>query len=430
MTDHAPNDADASDRIEIWTVAPFTVDINFYSLTKTKEDFTAFQNVLAADGILTQTFHVEAIGWPFGYGTVEHDDIPLFFQPAARLRLRDDVLTGRFWGPGGRAAKSSEVHIYDDGIAILLTQWDAAPDDLRRTGFDRTLTDATVALFAALLRPRLQDLSAVRARLPGVLRDHDEYLVTREGNEIADAPIWVARSVLVTGKAADDTDLSWISGVPDTPCMAGPMAMFVGSGNCVFTDRSGTGAQLRQTWIRTMSMSQFYSVTLQRFQSGLLSELRTLSLGGKGRKRKKIVETIVQKLDHLEFFRLQHERAVYGLQGRRRQMYAHIYETWNGDAHLRNAIGWAEFLRQKIARYYASRRILQSRMLKGMIAAIGGFTLFDLAVVLLGASETYKDDQVYGLLDILRGTPADTLLMVTGGFLLIVAVIAFMEDRG
>lgn len=417
----------------LFTVSPLRTSLNFYSLGRTREESARLVSAMRRIDAVTEMFDVEYPDWSFGYGTVQHDALPVFFQPVAILRMRLGSGLPVVRDDRSFTAIGAEIHLYDDCVAILFVEWATDVDACPREDFDSALTGATKSLFRRHVLGCLETMQEALSRddtALKVLRARDEFSVFTPLHALPDAPDWTARSVLVTGGPETAVMLSGkLGGLPPMPEEFDGARAWVGSGNSLFAVTSGRLEAFTQDWMRCMSLCQFYATLLSRYQAMLLGDLRLMENAGDREIKKTILRTLERKLDHLDFIRLQHERALYGLQGIRRPLCRYIHEAWESALQFGNVEGWAAFLRKQIDRYYRRRQLAQTRILKSIVAAIGSFSLFDLFLVLRHESDEQEDGGLPGILDIFAGHSADTVLYGALVILLFLMLITYLNEK-
>ncbi|APZ52579.1 hypothetical protein [Salipiger abyssi] len=420
-------------RARLFTVSPFESSLNFYSLGRTREESARLVTAIRKIAPVTEWFEVDFPDWPFGYGTVRHDALPVFFQPTVILRLKtgDGVEVTR--GDQVFRALSAELHFYDDCIGVLFVEWATDRLDCPSSEFDDALTGATKRLFRRHIHHCLDTLQRELANDGGamkVLRAPDEYSVYTPVSELPDSPVWTARSVIVADDAAPgDPLVSKLGGLPPEAEDLDGARAWVGSGNSLFSVAGSAMERFTEDWMRSMSLCQFYATLLSRYQTILLAEVRVLEHAGERDIRRQILGTLERKLDHLDFVRLQHERALYGLQGVRRQLARYIHKSWESELQFENVRGWAALLRKQIDRYYRARQLAQTRILKSFVAVIGGLSLFDLALVMVNEARTQGPDDVVGLLDMFQDRSPDMVLYFAVGILLLLMLITYLSEK-
>ncbi|MBY6003987.1 hypothetical protein KUV62_08715 [Salipiger bermudensis] len=417
----------------LFTVSPCATSLNLYSLGRSQAEAVALVTAIRKIEAVTERFEVDYPDWPFGYGTVQHDALPVFFQPTLILRLKAEAPVSVSRRDDRFEALSAELHIYDDCLSVLFVEWDATEVVCPASRFDEAYTGAAKSLFRDHILGALYEIQRSLARDSGamkVLRAPDEYSVFRPADELPDAPIWTARAMIVTGDRANAPPLAGcLGGLPPEPRELEGAQAWIGSGNSLFAVTTGDPERFAFDWMRSMSLCQFYATLLNHYQSLLLSEVRMLEHAGDRDIKKRILQTLERKLDHLDFIRLQHERALYGLQGARRDLVRHTHEAWQSALQFANVEGWAALLRKQIDRYYRRRQLAQTRILKSIVAAIGGFSLFDLAIVLVNESRSQQGDGVVGILDVFAERSADTVLYFAVAILIVLMLFTYLSEK-
>ncbi|GGD78533.1 hypothetical protein [Lacimicrobium alkaliphilum] len=409
------------------SIAPFRTPINLRSERLTESELEQVRAELATM-LPNQGFTVQAPDWPFGYGSLNHDAIPGFFQPIAFVVPTDELFQSISQSDTNIRLLNFQVHLYDDTVAVLFAQWEVKAEP--STKLDRTLTALTNDLVCRVVDELMQPLAEQLSNKTPVSwrwRSIEEFVVYRDVARqqlLNREALWVARIALVNSQSHDyEQWMTWADAQEDTVLQNKQFSLYVGSGNSLLIDCDS--AQEQRNLIRAMSLCQFYSVILSLYLQQLNDDLSQLEIyvarRGISRAKNRLLRQVENKLDHLDYVRLQHGQALYGVQGSRRTMVNTIHEAWNTTGQFDNVMGWAGLLRERISRRFQERRIKQGRLVQALLAFIGGLAILDISLVMLSESEGLREDHLPGMLDLFYRLPADGVLY--GAVAIVIAVV-------
>lgn len=405
------------------TIAPFRTPFSSNSELRGGDDSDDLLQGLKALSPLAQAFHINEVAWGFGYGSTQHDHIPSYFRPFAILAPKQT--------PSDLPVESCEIHIYDDGIGVMFLRWS---DDVGKQLVDseEMWTQMAQRYFSQIVKPALENTrEAIESQQNGAkaFLKPSKLILSSALTHLPQAPFWAARAVVSpTPNVLGRDMLDWVHSTPLTSPDP-KQFLFAESGNSFVLAAEDDSAAMLGDFYRAMSFCQFYASIVERYQLLFRADFRSLKQQKIGKISRQLKEKVEARLDHLDFVNLQYERARAGFQGRRDTLVTTILDAWGANAQLENTMGWATVLKKRLDRDLQNRQIRQGRVIKALIAFVGGLSLLDLALVLVNESERHQDDGVTGLLDFAASLPADTALYLAIGIICLAMFLAALRDR-
>jgi hypothetical protein len=411
-------------RDRIFTISPIIAPFNTNSEHIDEGKFNSLQNEITGIPALNKAFSVSTPDWHFGYGTTSHDDIPFFFRPLAILGV--DISEYKQPSASGCSPHKVEVHVYDDAIALILIEWSGSPNNID-TDFEAALTADALLLYRKNICGPLAEASAWLNERPvgeTLLIAPKRFEVRRPLLEQSEYPMWTARFAIISRQSSRyNAWYKWVQSSVQFEENFGDFGAMVASGNYLFGYDDSAQRQLGEDIIRAVSFSQFTSALLADIQTIMREDLRKLHEKTNARHHNQWIDLVQKRLDHLEFARLQYDRALLGFQGRRIKIVNAIHAAWRTNAEFENAKSWHDVLKERISRIQSLKRTRNIRILSGLVGFIGALSLIEVAISIKSASRPLKDN-VPGLLDLAGIFPADTII-----YFALALIVAFITAR-
>ena len=419
----------------ILTFSPIRTPFNLYSESLDGSTVELLQK-LRLHPSLEQVFNITQVSWPCGYGSVEHDALPPFFQPIANLELKTEELTLFNQGIEGSIKLSKlEIILYDDTIAIAQSRWNGEgikTPPKKQEILDEQLTTLCNQLLGPLIeeafQPCVQKLNEGKdQKIFRQPKAFDIYSDVGGHGTLPTVTMWVARTCFLERSEIPAEWLDWAGVTENSLQNIGESGVSIGSGNSIFL-----GDDI-EDFSRAMCLCQYYSAILSLYQGMLTRDLdemqQVLLSSGIVKVRRELQRKIEHKLDHLDFVRLRHEQALYGLQGQRRSLVQIINNAWQTREQFDNVMGWSALLHERINRLYRSRQLRQSRFIQTLLAFIGGLSVIDLVLTLYEGSLIHEADGVPGVLDVMGSLPIDAAIYAAIIFILIIVTMVYCNEE-
>lgn len=387
------------------SVSPFRTPISLRSERVGGDDEGPGAGLSALIAPLLEHYDIRKSDWGAGYGTTRQDDLPHYFRPL--LELEPHRLDGH------EALRWGRVFLFDDGIGVLFLAFDPGAFAADTEG-DLAVNAVTETFFRTQLLPGLTATHEAIERadkMPGDLVKPSASGVFTALRTLPERPFWVARARLLGAPEQVTPELwNWIEASSEQRADLVGAGVAIGLGNTLYWSDGAPMEDLVDDFLKANSFCQFFSTLLLRFQNTLRGDFRDFdsrrTISAPNRRR------LERRLDHLVFVKLQHERALYGFQGRRKKIVQLIEAEWGVARQHENAMGWATALKERIGRDFRNRQRRQGRVIRGMLGFVGAVSLLDIALALKDASTVYADDGVPGILDLIGSVPADAALFV------------------
>lgn len=378
----------------IYTFSPVCVPINWKTelISSTTEKCGLLSKLLRDfPGVA-----VKPCQWPTGFGSLEHDNLPLFYQAAAEISLltmmqEDDVANARLF-------------CYDNSLAVLAIELQSPAelddiDDMATTGRIETLA-------MHYLKPLLSHLYDQEST--GHLIAPKSYKVYADTQEILcqGKPLWVARMLVKSPGLSAEHYHDWLQGVDGSSD-----EFLLGSGNSLLCDPA-----LLSDVQRVMVLSQFHAALMLRTESLLERTLTQFNAAYYDKQKVPLhasVDLHQYRNDHIEFICIQYSAAQTGMQGKRRQLLAQFDNVWQVQEQTQRLQQLAQLVQTRLDRLVDESRRAQTRSIQTLLAFLGALSLLALMVDLAGLSHDLEHSDTLGILDLFTLISTETVLSIT-----------------
>lgn len=382
--------------IEVDTYAPILVPINWQS----ERVYDRSERITIINRLMSQISHVlvDSDEWGVGYGSLEHDNLPLMYQPSVILRLaeleaEDDL-------------SNAKLYIYDNCIAVLHLRI------LVNSGIeginDLAITNRVEGVSKKHIAPILSEIYELRVNYPLIQPSKYRFFNFDKESLTSARPFWVARMITKKEKLPISMYMDWLVKVDQESAY-----LLLGSGNSLMTD-----LEFREDVHRIMVLSQFHSALmvsvetllkegLNKFNSEYYRSRNSSSLDSS-------LKEVQYKNDHIEFVNIQMSSVVSGVQGRRREILKQFVNAWEFSAQRERIQSLIDLNQNRIDRLLQRKLRNQNRSIQTLLAFLGSLSLVSLMVDLIDLNNDIEHDSTVGLLDFIGSIPAENLLGLSG----------------
>lgn len=355
---------------------------------------------------------VNPCDFQIGYGSLDFDNLPLFYRPAAVIELLElskatDVIEAR-------------LYCYENCLAILHINLQTSFD--LGTVNDLSVSERISCLATEYLQPLLTFM--YEQKTTGQLISPKAYKFYKDDKDAfcSGVPLWVARMLICADGLESAHYLNWLQNVDETSDM-----LLLGSGNSLLLDKNN-----RQDFHRVMLMSQFHSALMTRTET-LLKETLT-SFNACFFKKNTLdnlqdnVELHQYRNDHIEYINIQYSSASDGVQGKRRQLLAQFDKAWRVAEQKERLLQLAQLVQKRLDRFVHEKTRAQARSIQTLLAFLGALSLVALITDLANLSNDLSHTESIGLLDIFSLLSAEHILSITI-FLVILFTFYFYRNH-
>ncbi len=345
---------------------------------------------------------IAGIDWPLGYGDLNHDNLPLFFQPVAVISLIEACLEPDI--------KQADLYIYDDCCAVAhIVFADIANDSPNDVALSKR-TEEIINVYAKSVCQTVFQATSRQAFI-GV----NDYVVMKSLDNIAlqhGRVLWTARTHI--GQADWDIE-TWLG---EYHCSSDYLR--IGSGNSWLINPS-----LGEHFHRVMLFAQYHSAIYSQYESMLNTSLNAFN-----RFSQQIVmkDSDIQRhqtlVDHLDYININYSSACYGTQSTRREMLQHFQNSWQIDEQQQRIVKLAELVQQRLQRLKQDSLRQQNKITQGLLGFLGALGVIGLLFDLKSFSHSIDDNSP--IMALLADISPDVLL---GGAMLIAMAVSLLVYR-
>ena len=389
------------------TYAPLFLPISWKSeqIQKNEDREHAIRSLFSTiDGV-----DVEAVEWPFGYGSLDHDNLPLFYQPAAKVRLPTSAIAP--------TVIEATLYLYDNYLGVLHTKvaFDASnalPDDL---AVSQLIESYSHDVLAPMFR-------GVQANLGGHdLIEPQKLGFSKDPTTLTSAsPLWVARLLCRAPETSKETYSEWLhSEAVDSETLV------LGTGNYLVNEPDKL-----QDIHRPMLLAQFHAALIAQIETLLEVSLTAFNssyfTSEKQRRVKEELRRHQYRNDHIQFILIQFSSANEGTQGFRRDILRQLNEAWATDQQEKRILRLESLVQERLNRQRDELLREQSRWITALLVFMSVLTIFSLMVDLSALDGTIEHSRTTGILDVFRLFSAEHILSLT---MLLVMTLTFYIYR-
>jgi len=387
--------------LEFEIYAPINIPINWQSelITDNEQRYDILKKHLSSIREVNTQKHC----WPMGYGSLEHDNFPEFYQPCAILEI-----------PAFEAEKEIshvKLYVYDNCLAVLHLGLIANADI---TNIDDLVISKRVEdLSQKYLAPILKLIYQLNPVSPLIHPSAYKFFNHNKDELINARPLWVARMLTQSKSLSAEHYLGWLKNID-----AKSEILQLGSGNSLLKNK-----KYFSDVNRIMVMSQFHAALMDRVENLLKDNLKKFN-GNYYHKNTLDSSFSNQQFrnDHIEYINIQISAAASGAQGRRRELLQQFNIAWGVNEQRERIYQLMNLTQARIDRLLQEKLRLQNRNIQTLLAFIGSLGIISLVIDLIDVENNVGHDKTAGLLDLIQFFSAEDLITLT---VIIVVFITF-----
>lgn len=357
----------------IYTFSPILIPVSWKSeLVKSIDDkYNTLKSIFMDLGYFSNK-----CDWPIGYGSLEYDKLPVFFQPTSYIDLNTSDWNG---------AIKSELYIYDDCISVLYMEIDLDLSDIEVSDYvERYAKKELSGLFYSLFE--YDDIGCFISP-----KKYETFKIDKI-ELCSSVPKWVARTRI---SSYEDCEFeNWL------PCIDSKSdSVLLGSGNSVVLNDD-----CFFDFKRVMIFFQFYYTLMNNSEDLLKDILRNFNSNFYASSMKeRYVENykVVQYLnDHIEYVEIQFSSSIAGMQGKRRAISDQFVEAWKIDDLQNRVSKYTCLVQQRIEREIDRKRRVASKRIQTALTMIGVLSLLSIVLDLSTFNREFKNGYIISVLKI------------------------------
>jgi hypothetical protein len=377
------------------TYSPINIPVNWQSelIIDNEQRYSLLQKYLSPISSVV----VKPNDWPVGYGSLEHDNLPVLYQPAAIIEI--PKLTNE------QDVSHAQFYIYDNCLAILNLRLKVDSDitNIDDLAISKRIEELSEKYFA----PILKQLYSLKAELP-LMKPSDYKFFNNDIDELTNGkPLWVAR-MLTQGKGLPaESYANWLKSVDSKTDY-----LQLGSGNSLLTEQ-----QYFSDVNRIMIMSQFHVALMERIESLLKDNLKKFNINYYNKnKLASLGKTVTEQQyrnDHIEYINIQVSAATAGVQGKRRELLQQFNLAWGFNEQRERVDQLTDLTQARIDRSLQDKLRQQNRGIQTLLAFLGSLGLISLVIDLVSIEGEVNHKDTTGLLDLFNFISAESFISLT-----------------
>jgi len=391
--------------LKLETYSPVIVPINWQSEL-------IIDNHQRLSFLIKHFSHIESLTinsstWPMGYGSLEHDNLPMFYQPAAIFNIAGFITE--------YDVEHAELYIYDSCLAVLNIGLNVSADVINVD--DLEISRRVETLSEKYLAPILKQIYALNTEDPMIQPSSYKFFVN-DKEELTNAkPLWVARMQTMEKSIPLVDYQGWLKNIDSRSDF-----LLLGSGNSLLTEQ-----KYFTDVHRIMIMSQFHAALMNRIESLLKDNLQQFNSSYyKNRKTKSLPSSLTSlqyRNDHIEFIDIQISAASAGVQGIRRTLLNQFNQAWQFTEQHNRVAQLTSLTQLRLERLSQAKLRQQNRSIQTLLMFLGALGLISLVIDLIGIANDTSHNKSIGLFDLIQFASAEHMINFT--FLLVVLLTLY-----
>jgi len=391
--------------------APINVPINWQSeqVIDNEQRFLLLKKYFSKIDAL----EIKPNNWPMGYGSLEHDNLSILYQPAAIFDI-----AGFTTEPD---VSHASLYVYDSCLAILHLRL-AVDADVTNID-DLVISKRVEALSAKYLSPILKLLYALKTEAP-MIQPNAYKFFNSDIDELTNAkPLWIARMAIQADSLTSEHYLDWLKNID-----AESEFLHLGSGNSLLTK-----AQYFSDVHRIMVMSQFHAALMGRVEDLLKDNLKKLNCNYYDSKTLTSLSSSVAsqqyRNDHIEYINIQVSAAEAGVQGKRRELLQQFSQAWGFNQQRERVSKLTSLTQGRLDRLSQDKLRQQNKVIQTLLTFLGSLGLISLVIDLISIESNTNHDNTFGVLDIIELAATENILSFTIIFVILITLYFYKNHE-
>jgi len=375
--------------------APINVPINWQSelITDSEQRYKLLKKFFSS----IQSIDIKPNNWLMGYGSLEHDNLPDLYQPAAVITLtefkkEDDI-------------RHADLYVYDNCLAILhvglVVNTDITHID------DLAISQRIEHLSQQHLSPILEQIYTLKTSHP-LIKPSVYKFFNNNHEELTNAkPLWVARMLTQNKSLSSEHYINWIKNIDVQTDL-----LQLGSGNSLLKKE-----EFFSDVHRIMVMSQFHAALMYRIEELLKGNLKKFNSNHYNESASTPLSSYLAdqqyRNDHIEYINIQVSAASAGVQGRRRELLQQFNTAWGCEVQRERIAQLVNLTQVRIDRLFQDKLRQQNRSMQTLLGFLGSLGLISLVIDLISIEREVTHNDTMGLLDLVHVISAENVLSST-----------------
>ena len=372
--------------------APVNVPINWQSeqITQNEQRYLLLNTVFSK----IEQLAIKPSEWPMGYGSMEHDNLSILYQPAAIFEIHGFTTE--------QDVNHAQLYVYDSCLAILHIGMSVNTKITEVN--DLAITNRVEALSKQYLAPILKQIYSLKTQAPMVQPGAYKFFYNDEEKLTNAEPLWVARMLLKSDDSPYEFYLDWLKSIDSES-----EVLLLGSGNSLLKN-----SEYFSDVNRVMVMSQFHCALMSRIEDLLKDNLRISNEKYYHTKSPNLLKSSVSdqqyRNDHIEFIDIQISAASSGVQGKRRELLQQFSAAWDFKSQHDRVTQLTKLTQRRLDRLSQDKLRQQNRGIQTLLAFLGSLGIISLVIDLISIDSSVPHGKTTGLFDIMQFVSAEHII--------------------
>ncbi|MCM2680824.1 hypothetical protein [Echinimonas agarilytica] len=392
-------------QLQLDTYSPIIVPVNWQS--ELIEDDEQRLSLLRQHFSGIDPLTIKANIWPMGYGSLEHDNLPMLYQPSAIFEF-----AGLTDEPD---VEHAQLYVYDSCLAVLHLRLSLCSDISNID--DLEISNRVEALSFQYLSPVLAQIYDIKTTAPMIQPSAYKFFVNTREELINGKPMWVARMLTKAPNLHEEHYLKWLKNVD-----VDSDYLLLGSGNSLLVEQKHFSDVNR-----TMVISQFHAALMNRIEDLLKDNLKQFN---NSYYNSDTLDKLAQSInnqqyrnDHIEFIDIQMSAAASGVQGTRRELLKQFGQAWQFGEQRDRITQLTHLTQARLDRLSQDKIRHQNRRIQTLLTFLGALGLISLVVDLIDLEGNTEHEHSTGLLDLIQFSSAEHIINIM--FLMVILVTLY-----